>query len=155
MSVLSSPVKGLSHIQLRVSDVALSERWYSLVLGLERMTAGNEEDKEGTYVALLHRLSKMVVVLSLGADPASSAAPPSGASSDASSFGPAPDRIDHIAFFVPDARVLTEWADQLRDQHVEHSGVVDEDGRPSLMLTDPDGIQIELVAPTRSRPSVL
>jgi hypothetical protein len=33
---------------------------------------------------------------------------------------------------------------------VEHSGVVDENGRPSLMLTDPDGIQIELVAPTRS-----
>jgi catechol-2,3-dioxygenase len=137
MSLLSSPVKGLSHIQLSVSDVALSERWYTLVLGLERMTADNgEEDKEGTYVALLHRPSKMVVVLSFGAGPASS--------------GPARERLDHIAFFVPDARALTQWADQLRDLQVEHSGVVDEDGRPSLMLTDPDGIQIELVAPTRS-----
>jgi catechol-2,3-dioxygenase len=137
MGVLSSPVKGLSHIQLSVSDVALSERWYTLVLGLERMTA----DKEGTYVALLHRPSKMVVVLSLGAGPASSGP---------ASSGPARDRLDHIAFFVPDARALTEWADQLRDLQVEHSGVVDENGRPSLMLTDPDGIQIELVAPTRS-----
>lgn len=136
MSVLSSPVKGLSHIQLSVSDVALSERWYTLVLGLERMTADNEEEGEGTYVALLHRPSKMVVVLSLGAGSASS--------------GPPHDRLDHVAFFVPDARALTEWADQLRDLQVEHCGVVDEDGRPSLMLSDPDGIQIELVAPTRS-----
>jgi len=132
MSIAASPVKGLSHIQLTVSDVASSERWYTLVLGLERMTA----DEEGTYVALLHSPSKMVVVLSRGAG--------------AISAGASSDRLDHIAFFVPDARALTEWADQLRDLQVEHSGVVDEDGRPSLMLTDPDGIQIELVAPSRS-----
>ena len=86
MSLLSSPVKGVSHIQLSVSDVALSERWYTLVLGLERMTADNEEDKEGTYVALLHRPSKMVVVLSLGAGPASSGPASSGPASSARFF---------------------------------------------------------------------
>jgi len=123
-----SPVTGVSHIQLRVSDVAVSERWYALVLGLDRLTAADD----GTYVALRHRPSKVVVVLS-----AAAADPPELESG----------RLDHIAFAVPDGPALIAWADQLADLGVEHSGVADEDGRPSLILTDPDGIQIELVAP--------
>jgi catechol-2,3-dioxygenase len=114
---------------LTVSDVAISERWYALVLGLERLTAADD----GTYVALRHRPSKVVVVLS-GAGPTDLPELEGG-------------RLDHIAFAVPDGSALNAWADQLSDLGVEHSGVADEDGRPSLILTDPDGIQIELVAP--------
>jgi glyoxylase I family protein len=129
MSTATSPVTGLSHIQLTVSDVGSSERWYSLVLGLDRLTAA----EDGTYVALLHRPSKIVVVLSL--------AP--GSDSPEAPYTP----LDHIAFAVPDARALAVWADQLGTLGVDHNGVVDEDGRPSLMLIDPDGINVELVAP--------
>ncbi len=128
MTAPGSPVVGLSHIQLLVSDVAASERWYSLVLGLERLASA----EDGSYVALRHRPSKVVVVLSGGADT-------SGASRR--------DRLDHIAFAVPDGTVLEAWASQLLEQGIEHSGLSDELGRPSLLLTDPDGIHVELVAP--------
>ena len=123
-----SPVSGFSHVQLLVSDVALSERWYTVVLGLERLVAADD----GTYVALRHRPSGVVVVLSVedGADL------PQGAAG----------RLDHLAFGVEDADALVGWATHLRDHGIENPGVADEDGRSSLKLTDPDGMQIELVA---------
>ena len=132
MSGAGSPVTGFSHLQLLVSDVAVSESWYSLVLGLERLTAADD----GTYVALRHRPSKVIVVLSEGGGEASLA-------SEAA-------RLDHIAFAVPDGESLESWAANLLDLGINHSGVVDELGKPSLVLTDPDGIRIELVAPPGS-----
>ena len=59
-----SPMSGFSHVQLHVSDVARSERWYSTVLGLERLTASDD----GSYVALRHGPSKVVIVLSAAGD---------------------------------------------------------------------------------------
>jgi glyoxylase I family protein len=132
MSDSGSPVTGFSHIQLLVSDVAASERWYSLVLGLERLAAADD----GTYVALRHRQSRTVVVLS---DQGS-----------VSSGVPITGRLDHIAFAVPDGACLETWAAQLSEHGIDHSGVADELGKPSLVLTDPDGIQVELVAPPGS-----
>jgi catechol-2,3-dioxygenase len=125
----TSPVTGFSHVQLAVSDVATSEAWYSTVLGLERMQASDD----GSYVALLHRPSRVVVVLST-ADHAQSGR---GA-------------LDHLAFGVPDGPTLQAWAGQLAAAGIEHAGVVDELGKPSLIMTDPDGNQIELVAPPGS-----
>ncbi len=132
MSVEGSPVTGFSHVQLRVSDVSASERWYSVVLGLERLASADD----GTYVALRHRPSKMVVVLS------DEGATVSGGSDVA--------RLDHIAFAVPNGADLERWASQLGKLGINHSGVVDELGKPSLILTDPDGIHVELVAPSGS-----
>ena len=125
----SSPITGFSHVQLLVSDVAMSERWYTVVLGLERMTAASDD----SYVALRHRPSKMVVVLT-SAD----------ATASPSDVG---DRLDHLAFAVPDGPTLESWAAQLTELGIAHAGVVDELGKPSLTLTDPDGIRVELVAP--------
>jgi len=127
-----SPVTGFSHIQLLVSDVAASERWYSLVLGLERLAAADD----GAYVALKNRHSRIVVVLS-DQGPVNS-----GIACTA--------RLDHIAFAVPDGARLETWATRLRAQGIDHSGVADELGKPSLTLTDPDGIHVELVAPPGS-----
>jgi glyoxylase I family protein len=130
----SSPVTGFSHIQLLVTDVAASERWYAVALGLERMAAA----EDGSYVALRHRPSKVVVVLSsAGMD--GEHGDPGGSRRG--------DRLDHLAFAVPDGEALEAWAARLSDLGVQHPGVVDELGKPSLVLTDPDGIHIELVAP--------
>jgi catechol-2,3-dioxygenase len=125
----TSPVTGFSHVQLAVSSVAASEAWYSSVLGLERMQASDD----GSYVALTHRASRVVVVLSA----AEESQPGRGA-------------LDHLAFAAPDGPSLQAWADELTARGIEHLGVVDELGKPSLVMRDPDGNQVEIVAPPGS-----
>jgi catechol-2,3-dioxygenase len=123
---MNSPMTGFSHIQLLVSDVRTSERWYATVLGLERFAA---DDGSG-YVAMRHKPSGVVVVLSTR---------PEGTRTEST--------LDHLAFAVPDGDVLEAWAAHLTGAGVEHPGVVLELGKPSLQLRDPDGNAIELVAP--------
>ena len=120
---------GLSHVQLLVTDVPASARWYTAALGLEPYA----EDAGSGYIALRHRGSKMVLVLT----PGPGAAHGGG--------------LDHLAFAVPDGDALRSWADHLSEIGIDHEGVVLENGNPSLQLRDPDGIAIELVAPGHRR----
>jgi len=120
-----------SHIQLLVTDLTASERWYTTALGLERYAA----DESKGYVALQHRPSGMVIVLSTAPAP------------DGDPSRHAESRLDHLAFAVPDGETLQSWADHLGDEGIDHPGVVLELGKPSLQLRDPDGASIELVAP--------
>ena len=126
-----APITGLSHVQLLVSDVVASARWYTAALGLVPFA----EDLDAGYVALRHGAARIVVVLTHSAGAGDHApAPP----------GPA---LDHLAFAVPDGDSLDAWASHLSDAGIDHAGVVLEGGHPSLQLRDPDGIAIELVAP--------
>jgi glyoxylase I family protein len=127
----SAPITGLSHVQLLVSDVSASARWYSAVLGLVPFAA----DPAIGYVALQHRGGRFVVVLT-------KATTPRPVPSE-----PATDGLDHLALAVPDGSALEAWAAHLTEVGIEHDGVVLEGGHPSLQLRDPDGIAIELVAP--------
>jgi glyoxylase I family protein len=123
---VTSPVTGFSHVQLLCTDVAKSRDWYSTVFDADVLT----ESDDGSYVALRHAPSRVVIVLSTR---------PEGTPAD----GP----LDHLAFAVPDGDALATWAVHLTDAGIEHDGIVDELGKPSLQLRDPDGIEIELVAP--------
>ena len=127
----SAPITGLSHVQLLVSDVGASARWYSAVLGL----APFADDPDIGYVALRHKAAKFVVVLT------KAPAPHDGPAERAS------DGLDHLALAVPDGAQLEDWAEHLTEIGIDHAGVVLEGGHPSLQLLDPDGIAIELVAP--------
>jgi catechol 2,3-dioxygenase-like lactoylglutathione lyase family enzyme len=120
-----APVTGLSHVQLLVSDVKASADWYTVALGLEPYAGSIEVG----YVALRHRGSKIVVVLTARAET------PGGPS----------QTLDHLALAVSDETALRAWADHLAGIGVDHPGVVLENGNPSLQLRDPDGIAIELV----------
>jgi glyoxylase I family protein len=123
----SAPITGLSHVQLRVSDVSASARWYSAVLGLVPFA----DDPDVGYVALQHRGGRFVVVLTKASTPRQTGA----------------DGLDHLALAVPDGAALEGWATHLTEVGIDHGGVVLEGGHPSLQLRDPDGIAIELVAP--------
>jgi glyoxylase I family protein len=127
----SAPITGLSHFQLRVSDVEASARWYSAALGLVPFA----QDARIGYVALRHRGAKVVVVLTQEPGP------------DVEPYEPTAQQLDHLAFAVPDGESLRVWADHLAEIGITHVGIVLENGHPSLQLRDPDGIAIELVAP--------
>jgi glyoxylase I family protein len=122
---VTSPMTGFSHVQLLVSDVRASERWYATVLGMDRFAG----DESTGYVALRHKPSGVAIVLSARKNDGVESA------------------LDHLAFAVPDGPTLETWADHLTAAGIEHSGVVLELGKPSLQLRDPDGNAIELVAP--------
>ena len=124
----TGPMTGLSHVQLRVSDVTASAEWYAAALGLEPFRS----DPAIGYVALRHPASRVVVVLTT--DTTAIRAADGGA-------------LDHLAFAVPDGAALEAWADHLRTVGIDHPGVVPENGNPSLQLRDPDGTAVELVAP--------
>jgi catechol-2,3-dioxygenase len=121
----ASPVTGFSHVQLRVGDVTRSAEWYTTVLGVVPLTAGDG------YVALRHPASHVVIVLTARAP----------------DDEPTGGDLDHLAFAVPDGDALQAWAGHLTDIGIAHTGVVLELGKPSLQLRDPDGTAIELVAP--------
>ena len=130
---MDTPVLGFSHIQLRVDDVAASCDWYTKVLGLDELSAADDR----SYVALQHRASRMVLVLSRRAHERS--------------VDTTTEPLDHLAFAVPDGPTLELWADHLTEIGIDHPGVVLELGKPSLQLRDPDGIEVELVAPAPAR----
>ena len=123
---METPVLGLSHLQLLVRDVPESVSWYRRALGLDVMS------EHGDVVALRHPSAKFVMVISPG-EPDQQRSP-----------------VDHIAFAVRDGAVLREWAQHLRGLGLEVPEVVDELGKPSLQLRDPDGNAVELVAPAGS-----
>ncbi len=145
----AAPITGLSHVQLRVSDLGSSAAWYTTVLGLERQA----EDLDAGYVALRHRRARLVIVLSTepqedggGGAGAAAGVPPGGEPPGRPERARRPERLDHLAFAVPDGNVLRAWAAHLAREGIHHGGVVLEDGNPSLQLRDPDGNAIELVA---------
>ena len=120
---MQSPVLGFSHLQLNARDVRASVGWYCAVLGMEVMS------EHGDVIALRHREARLVIVVSPG-EPDVAHSP-----------------IDHLAFAVADGPTLEAWAAHLRDRGIEAPAVVDELGKPSLQLRDPDGNAVELVAP--------
>jgi glyoxylase I family protein len=132
---------GLSHVQLLVSDVGASAKWYAAALGLEPYA----EDLDIGYAALRHRGAKLVIVLTARSDAEQR---PEGDLLDAEEkrHGGC-GGLDHLAFAVPDGDALAAWSDHLTEIGVAHAGVGLENGNPSLQLRDPDGIAIELVAP--------
>jgi catechol-2,3-dioxygenase len=103
-------------------------------------------------MALRHRGAKIVIVLT--ADPDAPPGPGHDRQHVVATAPPGADRLDHLAFAVPDGESLEAWAHHLGDIGIAHHGVVTENGNPSLQLRDPDGIAIEMVAPgATSRPT--
>jgi glyoxylase I family protein len=142
----TAPITGFSHIQLLVSDVATSERWYTAALGLDVLT----RSATGDYVALIHRPARVVIVLTPhpGRPSADGVLDPGVLDHGVLDHGVLDHGVlDHIAFAVPDGPTLQSWADQLTAAGIDHPGIVLELGKPSLQLRDPDGIAVELVAP--------
>ena len=122
------------HIALTVSDLGRSAPWYKDLFGGDPVFEGNDGVSDVTILALPENL-----LLGLRQHPGTVAG-------DRFSY----DRVglDHAGFHVSSREQLEEWAAKLDQMNVDHSGVKEGPFGLHLNFKDPDGIALELFAPT-------
>ncbi|HEX3334156.1 MAG TPA: VOC family protein [Acidimicrobiales bacterium] len=120
---MDAPIEGLSHFQLKVSDLDASVAWYKRALGLTELRAD-----PGHYVALHSTTGRFRLVLSTGG------------------IVGTPGALDHIALAVSDVDALSAWCEHLTAIGISHEGITSNIAGQSVDLFDPDGNNIELVS---------
>lgn len=129
---------GIQHVGLTVCDVEASADWYQRVLGLERQFEEPHHHSDQGGHAVVLGTPDMSLNVGLDHHPGN----------DGSGFDPTRTGLDHVCFQVDGVDALTNWATRLDQLAVANSGVYAMEGTPFSLLTfsDPDGIQLELIA---------
>ena len=128
-----SVIKGFSHVQLVVRDVAVSARWYCEVLGLEQFVTGTTSS--GTYAGLRHPTARFVIGMQ-------TATPDQAHDLRATA-------IDHLSFAVADRATLDKMRAALLERGIGVGEIFEEAASYNARLHDPDGLVLELSAPKR------
>lgn len=140
------PTGDIHHLRLTVTDVARSREFYTSLLGFEVAVESPPDDDPSAAEVFKILFGGVVMIrgnLLMGLRPTA----PAGDRFD-------PDRVglDHLSFGVA-AREDLEQAALLLDEHgVRHGEITSLPGFgiDVLPFEDPDGVQLELTAPTAS-----
>lgn len=124
-------INGFGHIDLTVTDVERSVRWWEEVMGFKLVVT---EQRPGFKVCNVVHPSYFAVGLVEHSDRGTDR------------FDERAVGLDHLALRVPDRAALEAWATHLDDLGIAHSGVQEENGGPLIVFRDPDNIQLELWA---------
>lgn len=121
----------ISHLDLTVSDVEASAKWYADTLGLHRL--GRSDLDNRIMVVLVHPESGLIIGLNQHFEPT------------ASEFDERRPGLDHVGFDVEEREELDRWEARLTELGVEHSPVTDSPSGSgtALVFRDPDNIQLE------------
>ena len=120
-------IRGFSHMQLVVTDVPVSARWYCEVLGLVQFVAG-EIPGGGAYAGLRHPTESFVIGLQDG-----------GAQGQVA-------MIDHVSFSVGSLAELEKWRIELLSRGYEVTDIFEEQVSFNARVVDPDGLRVEVTA---------
>jgi catechol 2,3-dioxygenase-like lactoylglutathione lyase family enzyme len=124
-------INGFGHIDLTVTDVERSARWWEDVLGFKLINT--RETPDFKLWSVIHPCGFFIGLMS-HSNPASDR------------FDERAVGLDHLALRVPDRAALEAWAQHLDDHGIAHSGVLEELAGPVIVFRDPDNIQLELWA---------
>ena len=136
MSELQGIVKGLHHITLVTSNEQVNRKFYTEVLGLRRVKLTVNQDD------ILHRHLFY--------------ADEKGTTGSAITFFEWPElprgkiglgAPHHFAYTVKTIDSIPKWKAWLLSQRVSVEGPFNRDGRVSLYLRDPDGVNVEITKP--------
>lgn len=124
-------INGFGHIDLTVTDVDRSVRWWEEVMGFRLVVTDqrpgfkvcNVLDPSFFAIGLVEHKSRV------------------NDRFDERAVG-----LDHLALRVPDRAALEASAKHFEDLGIAHSGVQEENGGPLIVFRDPDNIQLELWA---------
>lgn len=132
INATSNPtITGVSHIDLTVSDLDRSERFYAELLGATRVLDGRNDDHHFDSRYLLHAESLLIIGLVAHDDVGAAA------------FNPRTVGLDHLSFNVASREELDAWQARLAELDISHSPITDHDMWDVLVLEDPDGIALE------------
>jgi glyoxylase I family protein len=131
---MTTPIEfpALSHVAVTVTDLDLSERWYTTVLGVKPVL----DEDTGPFRHVVYALGG--TLLGLHAFPELVSNEP---------FNERRPGLDHISFGCDSRRQLAVWAARLDILQVPHGGIVDASYGSGLSFRDPDNIALELFAP--------
>ena len=129
------PTGAVNHLALTVTDLARSERFYTDLLGFQKLM-----DLSATRV-LMANSGGVILALTTAPDPTQA---PSGDRFNENRAG-----LDHLSFSVADRAILEDAARLLDQNGVSHGEIKDLAGLKLyvMALRDPDNIQLELTAP--------
>jgi catechol 2,3-dioxygenase-like lactoylglutathione lyase family enzyme len=122
----------IGHVAVTVSDLDVSEAWYTNVLGVKPVL----DEDTGPFRHIVYLLGGTMLGLH---------GFPDLTSKDA--FDERRPGLDHISFACASRAELVEWAARLDELGVAHGDIVDAGYGSGLSFRDPDNIALELFAP--------
>lgn len=122
-----SPVAGVDHVTLTVTDLEVSHRFYTEILGFVLIL------DFGPGRMYVHNPSALVLGL----------VEPEGALRNR--FSELSTGLDHLGLAVTDLADLQAWEERFRDRGVDHTPIREVAFGHHLNFRDPDGIALEMV----------
>ena len=129
---ISGTIPAISHVAVTVTDLSVSEAWYTRVLGVEPIL----DEDTGPFRHIVYQLDGTLFGLH---------GFPDLTSKDA--FDERKPGLDHVSFGCANRAELTEWAARLDALGVAHGEFKDAAYGSGLSFRDPDNIALELFAP--------
>ncbi|HEY2191428.1 MAG TPA: VOC family protein [Actinomycetospora sp.] len=122
-------IPAIHHIAMSVSDLAVSEPFYTLLFGTgPAMTLADGPFQRRVFALADGQLFGLTQ---------HEGAP------DGDRFDPARVGLDHVGFGCADPDAVAAWRDHLDAVGIEHSGIVEADYGLALSVKDPDGNALE------------
>jgi glyoxylase I family protein len=125
-------IPSITHVAVTVTDLSVSEAWYTRVLGVEPVL----DEDTGPFRHIVYQVGN--TLLGLHGFPDLTSKEP---------FNERTPGLDHIAFGCASRAELVEWAARLDELGVAHGEIVDAGYGSGLAFRDPDNIALELFAP--------
>jgi len=129
---ISATMPAVTHVAVTVTDLAVSEEWYTTVLGIKPVI----DEDTGPFRHIVYELGNTLLGLHGFPDLASK-----------EPFDERKPGLDHIAFGCANRGELVEWAARLDELGIAHGDIVDAGYGSGLSFRDPDNIALELFAP--------
>lgn len=128
----SLTMPAITHVAVTVSDLSVSEPWYTRVLGVQPVL----DEDTGPFRHVVYAVGDTLFGLHEFPDLNSKDA-----------FDERRPGLDHVSFGCGTRDELERWARHLDALDVEHGGIVDAHYGSGLSFRDPDNIALELFTP--------
>jgi len=132
---LPTTMPAIRHVAVTVTDLAISEQWYTQVLGVEPVL----DEDTGPFRHIVYLVGNTMLGLH-GFPELVSKAPAT----------PLRPGLDHLAFGCANREELVAWAARLDQLGVAHGDIADPPYGSGLAFKDPDNIAPEVFCPPSS-----